>query len=1140
MHLTATARSISCRNVLTPQMLRVMKLTAILLFAACLHVSARTHGQVISLSVKNKPLEQVLGEIKRQSGFSFIYGKELISKADPVSIEVKDQPLASVLQLIFQNQKLTYNITDNYVVISPKTITLPPTNNFPNEPGSEPPAAPLIDISGKVVDKDINPLVGATIKIKGHEKKWTITNANGIFTLKELKADDVLVISYVGYDTKEIPIKDKTTGFIVIALKLSENKLDEVQTIAYSKTSMRYNTGDITTISAKEIERNPVSNVLQALQGRVAGMFVSEQTGQVNGGFQVQIRSLNTLSGGARTSPIIIPAGGQPLYIVDGVEYPASSSLPMMNLPGIANFQLFGNALNYLDPSLIESINILKGPDATSIYGSRGAFGVIIITTKKAKASKPSLNINASYGFSAVGKMPRMMNTQEYLAMRHNALANDNLTAGPTDYDLNGTWDTTSFNNWEDFFLGDHAPTSRLNASYSGGNANTNFLIGANYSYTGNIQRSKGSVRAGGVNFSMNTATNDRKLTTALSGSYSTNTNDMVPVDFAGSGGLSMAPNAPYPFLPDGKLNWANGSNPAAALNAIYNNTTDNLIANISLNYTPVKGLSFVASGGYNLLWAKEFNALPSSYFNPATFTPAQTYSALNLYRIRTISADPRVEFTRLLWGKGYLSATVGGSLRDIVQDKNAVSGSGFASDQLLMNPTLANAANIATVYSFAPKRYIGGFAILNFRWAEKYILSVNGRRDGSSVFGNNRQFGNFGSVAGGWIISEEPWFKRLRNVISFLKLKASYGLVGGSAIGPYAYINTYGVSSNTYGGGLSLTPQNLANPYLHWETNRNKEVGLTIDLFKGRINIDGIYYFNKVGDQLINQPLSSITGFTQFVVNSPANINSYGAEITINTKNISNANFSWNTRVNVTIPRTKLISYPGIDNLVSNVNYVIGKPITGIKLFNYAGVDPATGMYHFYNADGVKGEFNPIFSPVQLSNAKDRTAFVDLAPKYYGGILNMLSYKNLSIDFLVTITNRMGPDYLAYQSFAMGGVNRNFPADIASRRWMKPGDNAKVAKATTSFLSLFNQGNFINSTGAYTNATYARLQNVSVSYRFPAKLIKPMRMSALSVYAAGQNLFTLSKFNNLDPESMLSGRMPPLRAYTIGLNLTF
>ncbi|MBS1567547.1 MAG: TonB-dependent receptor, partial [Bacteroidetes bacterium] len=553
-----------------------------------------------------------------------------------------------------------------------------------------------------------------------------------------------------------------------------------------------------------------------------------------------------------------------------------------------------------------------------------------------------------------------------------------------------------------------------------------------------------------------------------------------------------------------------------------------------------VTGLSFIITGGFNLLSAREFTGQPSSYFYPVTFTASQTSSAINIYKIRTFSADPHAEYTRLLWGKGRLTLTAGGSLRDILNQRIVIAGTGYASDQLLLDPALANRANLTTQYRYIPQRYIGAFGIVNFRWADKYILDLTGRRDGSSVFGNNRQFGNFGSVGGGWIISEEPWFKGLRGAIDFLKLKASYALVGGSSIAPYSYINYYGLSTNSYQGGLSLTPQNLANPYLHWETNKNAEIGLNMQLLKSRIDLEAIYYSGHVSDQLINQPLASITGFTQFTVNSPATIRSYGAEIVLNTKNIVSKNFTWSTRINVTMPRTKLLSYPGLGNLVNNVNYEIGKPITGIKLLRYAGVDPATGVYNFYNAKGERGEFTPYLSPVQLNPLVDRNVFVDLAPKYYGGILNSFTYKQFSMDFLVMVTKRMGPDYLAFQSYPLGISGTNYPVDIANRRWMKPGDVTDVPKASAGVNAFLDQLQFVSSTGAYSNATYARLQNLSITYRLPAQLLKRAHMAGCSIYAAGQNLLTVSKYGNLDPENMLGNRMPPLRTYTLGLNLNF
>ncbi len=1131
------------------KLLLIMKFTTVLILTTALQVSARSYSQQVTYAAKNESVQTVFAAIEKQTGYSFFYNNDDLKGAHPVSIEVKNLALEKALEILFRDQPFGFNIQGKTISIkakipAKKTELLPEPMPIAIDTVRPAVIENKIKAQGHIISDEGEPLSGAAISIHppGHPALVAgITDANGNFKLVNLaNGVYVLELSYIGYEKLErtIQVTDKMLVLPLLVMKKSTNALDAIQLTAYSKTTARFNTGDITTITADEIAHSPVPNVLQALQGRVPGMLVTEQTGMPNGGFQVQIRSVNTMYGTSTTSPqLLFTTTGQPLYIVDGVEYPANGTLSMANGYG-PQAQLYGNALNYLDPSIIESVNILKGVDATAIYGSRGAFGVFLITTKRGKAGKPSLTVNITHGISTLGVSPKLMNQQQYLALRHNAFANDGTVPGPTDYDINGTWDSTQNTDWKKFFLGGNAPTTRINLAYSGGGVNSNFLIGVQYSSIGNIELSKGVVRQGGMNFSLNTATADRKFTLLLSGSYSANLENMTPADLAGN--ITQAPDAPYPYLPDGKLNWTGGSNAVAVLNSIHSNNTDNLVANVTMTYAPIPGLSFIASGGYSLLSAKEFTARPSSVFNPATFTVSQTGSLINLYRTRILNADPRVQFNHN-WGKGHLEVITGLSLKDQLQQRNAIVGSGFASDELVLNPSAATPANTSTVYSLLPTKYIRPFATVNFRWADKYILNLTGSRDGSSVFGPSNQFGNFGSVSGAWIISDESWFRKLLKVVDFLKLKASYGLVGANAISPYLYINTYGLNNSSYQGGIGLSPQNLANPYLHWETNKNLEAGLNFELFKGVINAEAIYYNNRVSDQLTSQALASITGFTQFLVNTPAVFRAYGAEFRVTTRNIQKKNFSWSTSANFTLPRTKLLAFPGLGGNVNNINYVIGQPITGIKLVKFAGVDPATGVYNFYNAAGVKGEFTPIFSPTQLDAVKDRTEFVDLAAKWQGGMTNTITYKNVALDFLISFTSRVGPNYLGFLSFVSpGSANNNFPVDIVDRRWMKPGDITDVPKASAGINALLDQSTFRNSTGAFSDATYARLQNLSLSYRLPDRLIKKAHMSSATFRLTGQNLFTISKYKGLDPENMMAGRIPPLRIFTAGLTVGF
>ncbi len=1131
------------RRLLT-KTLMVMKLTAILLFAACLEVSAGTKAQTVTLSLRNSPLERVFKEVKKQTGYGFIYTREQLANTGNVNVDVKNAPLLEVLDYCFSGQPVTYAIEDGYIVVKPRAL-LPPKlidTAAPVNKGAK------IKLQGRVVDvSGGESLAGASVTLRepGHAASVAgTTDVSGGFRIMNVaNGTYILEVTFIGYEklTKEVTLTDKMQ-ILYLAMKRSTNTLDEIQTTAYSKTTVRFNTGDITTISSEEIARNPVDNVLDALQGRVAGMQIETLTGETNGAFKVQVRSLNTLAGGQNPAPQLEFSDniGQPLYIVDGVEYPAAGGVPLVGyLPGAGNNTLLGgNALNYLDPSQIESINVLKGVDATAIYGSRGAFGVILITTKRARSGKPSLSLNVVQGISEDGPTPKLLNDQQYLALRHNAFANDGAKPGIGDYDVNGGWDSTKSTNWQRYFLGRHAPKTRSSVVYTGGTETTNFLIGANYSNTGNIALSKGAVSQGGMNFDLRTATTNKKFVMDLHGSYSTNADDRVPVDFTAPAYLDQAPDAQTPYLPNGQLNWTNNYNQVAILNGLYKNTTDNLLAGTTLTFTPIKGLSLIAAGAYNLISAKEFGGEPSNVFNPLTYVSTQSLSYLNTYSVRTLSADPRIQYNHVFWNKGVLEATAGGSLRDKLTTNETIEGFGYLSNELLLDPASATQANTFTNYSTTPDRYLGAFAQVKYRWADKYLLDLNGRRDGSSLFGSARQWGNFGSASGGWIVSEEPWFRSLRHTVDFLKLRGSYGLVGASSLPAFSYLSLFQVSTGSYQGGNALTPGSLSNPYLHWETDKNAEGGVTVDLFN-RLNLDVVYYSDHVSNQLGSQPLASITGFTQQTVNLPADIHTYGLEITIVSHNVRQKDFTWDTKLNFTAPRTKLLSYPGLGSLVNNYNWIIGKPITGVKLLKYAGVDPATGVYNFYDSAGVKGEYTPFLNPKQLG-PNDKTQFVDLAPKFYGGILNSVTYKRFSMDFLISVTDRTGPSYLGFQSFPPGQFNQNFPADLAARRWMKPGDKTDVPKATQGFIGLLDQFNFIYSTGAYSNATYARLQNVSISYRFPASILRHAGASLISIYLSGQNLLTVSKYGDLDPENMSAGHMGPARIFTGGLNVTF
>ncbi|ANI88035.1 hypothetical protein A9P82_01080 [Arachidicoccus ginsenosidimutans] len=1119
-----------------------------LIFLLC---GSRVFSQEVSLNVKEEKLAVVLKQVSQQTGYQFIASPTLLNTANPVTIDAKHMELLKFLSTVFNEQPITYTVKNKIIIV----IRKPEAISSNGKVVSQIITSQSNDLNGKVTNEAGEPLANATVII-ANKHYGTLTNTEGLFHLSGIKdAQLEIEVSYTGFGTKKLKVK--TSDFINVMLRPSDNELDVVQTMAYSKTSMRYNTGTAYTVTAKDIEKNPVPNVLQAIQGRVPGMFIQQLTGTPGGAFNVTIRGRSTID------------DQSPLYVIDGVAYPAggsnggsygSGTLPLYktNVTGVSqsnNPLQGGNALNYLDPSQIESINVLEGADATAIYGSRGAYGVVIITTKHGSAGKPKLNLNTYSGISARGSAPKLLNTQQYLNMRREAFLNDSANGNnplaaiygainpalnslfPT-YDLT-EWDTTKYTDWQKYFSGTNAMTTKLNATYSGGTQNLNFIIGAFYNDLQSVQRGKGHDRSGGMNYDIRSTTPDKKLTVDFSGNFSTDVNTMVPFDFTNAS-INLAPNAPSLFA-DGKLNWdIDGfDNPAKSLFEQYHNTTNNLLANLSFNYVPVKGLTIHLTGGYNLLSAKEFRGFPSEYFNPTGFSTSEVNSVLNYYTIHTLTLEPNVNYTTLLGGaKGRLNITAGGTLQDRSTDNHYLTGSGFLSDALMYNPASAAQVNTSEYYNLTPNRYAGYFGVINYTYDNKYILNLNGRRDGSTRFGSDKQFGNFGSIGGIWIISDEKWFKNNISFIDFAKLRANYGTVGGDGIGDYQFVDIYTLNSNSYQGSQGLSPTRIANPNLQWESNKESEVGLTLQFLKDRITLDGDFNNRKTSNQLIQQPISTVTGFSQFPKNSPAVIRTYGIEFSLSTKNIESKNFSWRTMLNMTIPKSKLVSFPGLAQL-QNFSYQIGKPTTGILLYKYDSVDSQTGQYIFTNAAGDSGPFS-YGSGAQLDQTKDRTVFKNLGPKFYGGFENTFSYKGLSLSFMFYFVDEDGPTYAGSLPYQPGYFNQNITTEAYKEMWQKPGDKATLQGASQSVLALTSQNNFRFSTGAYSNAAFVRLSNANIAYTFPPKWLKKAGISRLQVYASGQNLLTISKYGGLDPENLSPNLMPPLRIFTGGLNITF
>ncbi len=1123
-----------------------MKLTAMILLVAFLQVSANGLSQGITLNVKRASLEKVMAEIERQSGYHFLYTKSELDRSRDIDVTLTNVDLITALAACFQEQPFQYSVVGNNIVLK---MDPPPASsglmaNLLRLLQSAPPPGTF---KGKIVNDQGKPLEDAVVMLKGSHKN-VYADRNGIFQMEGVTVGSVLVISYTGYVPVEYTVKslerpealDKVLppGLrIYVVLQPNKAGLDEMQVIAYGKVSKRFNTGDVTTIKAEDIAKNPVTNVLEALQGHVPGMLIQQASGTPGSNFTVQIRGQSSFG------------LNSPLFVIDGVVYPAGQSLPLIN-PALNTFDVTksvsalngGNALNYFDPALIESVEILKDADATSIYGSRGAYGVILITTKKGKPGQPRLNVNAYSGLTERGVSPKLINTKQYLALRREAFANDGATPVPgADLDLDGTWDSTRDVNWDKQFIG-HGATNTITANYSGGVGTTSYLIGGNFTRLNSITKDGGVQNSGGLNFNINTGSLNQKFTASFSGNFSTTVNDMLPIDFIGIGS-QYAPNHPDFVLPNGAYDWTNalrGNNPAAEKTEMYHSVANNLTGTTLLRYNPLPGLSINATIGYNLLTVRELNAYPSTYVNPIVHTPPSLLAQSELSNISnsTVNFDPYANYNRRLGSKGRLDITAGMDMQSSQANNTTITGQNYPTNATIKDPTAG--ITVTPTYSTTPNRQLGYFGRINYIWDQKYILNLTGRYDGSTKFGPGKQFGTFGSVGGAWIFSEEHWVKDNLRFLSFGKIRGSYGTTGGDGVGNYSYLSTYNVSNNGYQGGLSISPNGLANPYLQWETNKKKEVGLELRFLHDRIWVETNYYDNRTSNQLIGLPLSAVTGYSQILQNSPALIKNSGWEGQLTTINIQSRSFSWKSMFNISANRNMLVSYPGATPGVAvrnNANLFVGKSLQNLQLFNYAGVDPATGVYFFKNAKGVTGSFEPLFT-AGLTNA-DRTVSVDLQPKYFGGFENTLTYKGFTLDFFFSFTRRKGLN-LEGQQFVLPGTINTVPTTAWLHRWQKPGDISNFPKVSQNgFNAIFLQQNFTQSSGAYGDATYARLQNVYISYSFQPSFLKKSKITGFTVYLKGQNLLTISKYKSLDPENLAAGAMGPLRIYTGGFNIT-
>ncbi|MBN8856232.1 MAG: SusC/RagA family TonB-linked outer membrane protein [Sphingobacteriales bacterium] len=1100
-----------------------MKLTLILLFGLALAASANKANsqERVNLSISNGTLETFLKEVSRQTGYQYLLQNQFKQAARAINIHVQNATLAEVLELGFSGQPLTYEIIKKVIIVRGK--------------GGQPiPPAPAdsIPVRGVVFNESRQPLSAATVSIKGSTVK-ILTNEKGEFQFPRAAPGMTLVITYVGYGRREMVIPDNK--YLEVYLQVAVNELDKTVVQAYGTTSQRLTTGNIGKITADEIEKQPIMNPVLMLEGKVPGLEVTQTSGFGTAPVKLELRGRGALSTTMHSDPLYV-IDGVPLTIVglnDGYYIYGSPGFLQNGMGGPAGGQ---SPLFSINPADIESIEILKDADATAIYGSRGANGVILITTKKGKPGQTRFDLNVQQGVTHVSRYYDLLNTQQYLAMRHEAFRNDGVSPDPiADFDINGTWDTTRYTNWQKALYGKTGQATNITAGLSGGNAQTSYRLGGTYNRVSDITTASGADQRGSLSFNLQHRSSNQRFKLGFATTYSLAKSDMVTIP----GVAAMAPDAPAIYDQNGKLNWAGwggqGDNanarsafPFFVLNQPYSAKTNFLNASMLLTYNIVADLSASVNLGYNNAWNTQTLLRPISSLDPEQ-QPTGT-STWGYNNNRNWIAEPQLTYNTIIGG-GKLNVLAGASVQQTNTDGMTIEGDGYTTDDLLSN---LSSAPSKTVSQFNGQyRYAAAFGRITYNWSDKYIINFNGRRDGSSRFGPGKQFGNFGSVAAAWIFTEEPWFKKHLPVLSFGKLRASYGTTGSDAIGDYQYLTQY-TSNYTfpYGGVTTYRPTVQANPNYQWQVNKKLEVAFNAGILKDRITMQLAYYRNRCSNQLIAYPLPTLTGFSSVTANSAASLQNDGWEYSAAVKVVETPKFTWSVDFNISFNRNRLLAYPNLALSPFAGKYLIGKPLNIQRVLHFTGIDPLTGTFTFEdrNHDGQ-------LTFDYTAQRPDDTYPVDLSPQYFGGFGTNFTYAGFNLSMFFNFKKQKGPNALVNN--IPGTLNANTLVE-AFNRWQQPGDTKPYAAFTQNPYSSSYNYFYTNSDGVFTDASFVRLANLSLSWNIPAKAAKMLSIQGCTLFVHANNLLLITSYKGADPESQNLSSLPPTKTVVGGISVHF
>lgn len=1109
----------------------------IMIGLGCLNATTSLSQTKIDISVEQVPLKTLFSEIQEKSEFIFFYKDGTLDGKKNVTIKLSGAHLETILDQALEGTNLKYEIQDRQVLImEKKSIT------SKNTISDITPLSQKI-ITGNVKDNTGKPLPGAAILVK-NTMNGTQTDFDGNFELTVTGENAILVISYIGYVTKEIPVDDKSV--FNVTLEEDAANLDEVVVIGYGSVKKSDLTGAVSSLKAEDMNPGANASVDQMLQGRAAGVQISQSSSEPGGGLSIRVRGSSSIN-----------AGNEPLYVIDGFPIDNSSNLSGAGNSGspedaseagggaIGNNLSPRNPLNSINPNDIESIEVLKDASATAIYGSRGANGVVLITTKKGKSDKMTISYNTNIGTQRIAKYVDVLSTAEYIKFLNDVESDSGNAPIFSTADISAIGAGTYWQN-QIFRL---APITDHNVSLSGGTEKSKIYASLNYFNqegvvinTGikkyiarmNLETKVGKNLDVGMNINVSRI-DDRN------GLDGVNTNESAGPIYSS---LLYDPTEPI-FNDDGTFAQSSNltiNNPITLIKGITSTgKTNRILTNFYLNYKIMEGLSAKLNLG-----ADTQNARRNVYVSTLTLRGAP---AGGVAEVATLERDSYLAEFTMNYNKEFNANHKIDLLGGITyQNFNTFffSGNitGFPSDDLGVNnfslgdtnnDNLNSNREMNTLFS-----YLGR---VNYTFKNKFLFTTSIRADGSSRFGANNKYGYFPSFAVGYKLSEESF---VPDVFSELKLRASWGQTGNQDIANYASQLTFGNGGAVVFDGTSqgsVVPLRIANPELKWETTTQFNVGIDAKMLNGRISATVDYFKKNTTDLLFNLPLPESSGYSS-ILSNVGEVSNEGFELFVNATNVRTDNFSWNTSLNFSTVKNKVLNLGRVDQIVTGSIQAIGNAAI-IK------VGSPLASYYGYEINGIQqtGDANPGFPNVVdqnndgIINTEDQIILGDPFPNFTYSINNEFKYKNLSFSFFFQGVE--GQDLLNANV-----IESMYPSNPRRNRLSTMGDRWSPSNTDAKWPSGINSNSYpggkVNSL-TVLDASYFRLKNVNLSYKVPVDKIN--FLSSLQLSLTGQNLFTVTDYIGYDPEANSFGRSnvkvdyssyPLARTFLFGLNATF